>query len=208
MEIARSDLRSGIPDRAKLLRDDTKLSRELEKQITLSDKAYGAPLLSKKRILHISPETQLRDWMLRHTNELGFTYQTTDIAGSDVDLNQDLPSMSLPPDDNCDVVICHRVLEHILDDQSAFMELYRILSPGGFLQISVPQSMHQKSTREWMVPDATHHGHVRHYGRDFVARLEKVGFEVKEDHWLLERSDSELTANRAYPMRMYNAYKR
>ena len=228
-EIARSDLRSGIPDRAKLLRDDPNLAAALERQLAQSDQAYGAAFLSRdwpnasrgsalchyfgahaeqlrgKRILHISPEPELRAWLNHRMHELGFTYRTSNITGDDVDMNQDLTAITAT--ESYDLVICHRVFEHILDDRSAFRELYRIINPGGFLQISVPQSMHQEFTLEWVVPDATHHGHVRHYGRDFARRLEEAGFIVKEERWLLERPAGELIANEAYPLRMYHAYK-
>jgi hypothetical protein len=226
-EIARSDLRSGIPDRALVLRDDDLLRGELESQLKQSDEAYGASLLGHswpdvsrgrtlcyyfehhrdllrdKTILHFSPEPELRAWMLRNRAELSFSYKTSNIAGEDVDMNQDLTAMTV--DEMYDVVICHRVLEHVLDDRKALAELFRIVRPGGFLQISVPQSMHQAQTREWTVPDLTHHGHVRHYGRDFAQRLTVAGFDVEEDQWLLAQSAEQLQSNGAYPLRMYTA---
>ena len=229
-EIARSDLRIGIPDRAVILRDDEMLRADLEKQLALSDQAYGAQLLTQpwpdvsrgrslcyyfqeheellrgKKILHFSPEPELRDWMQHRASELGLVYQTSNIMGDDVDMNQDLTAMTIQT--TYDLVICHRVLEHVLDDRAAFQELYRIVKPGGCLQISVPQSMHQPTTREWIIQDQTHHEHVRHYGRDFSARLTAAGFEVEEEPWLLQRPREELLANGAYPLRMYNARKR
>lgn len=228
-EIARSDLRSGIPDRALGLRDDEVLLNELESQLKQSDEAYGASLLGRswpdvsrgrtlcyyfehhrdllkgKAILHFSPEPELRAWMVKHGRELSFTYKTSNIAGDDVDVNQDLTAMTV--DEVYDVVICHRVLEHVLDDRKALTELFRIVRPGGFMQISVPQSMHQAQTREWRVPDLTHHEHVRHYGRDFAYRLAEAGFDVEVDQWLLMQSAQQLLSNGSYPLRMYKAHK-
>lgn len=229
LEIARSDLRSGIPDRALILRNDKLLKDELATQLALSDQAYGAPLLSRewpdvsrgstlcyyfdnhrdllkdKTILHFSPEPELRDWILNNASALSLDYKTSNIAGNDVDFNQDLTAMTLT--NKFDVVICHRVLEHVMDDSKAFEELYRILKPGGYMQISVPQSMHQAQTREWRVPDLTHHEHVRHYGSDFAKRLTNAGFEVSEDKWLLQQPAEQLLDNGSYPLRMYTARK-
>lgn len=226
-EIARSDLRSGIPDRALVIRDDEVLRNELESQLKQSDEAYGASLLGRswpdvsrgrtlcyyfehhrdmlkgKAILHFSPEPELRAWMVKHGRELSFSYKTSNIAGEDVDMNQDLTAMTV--DEVYDVVICHRVLEHVLDDRKALTELFRIVRPGGFMQISVPQSMHQAQTREWTVPDLTHHEHVRHYGRDFAHRLVEAGFDVEEDQWLLAQPAEQLLSNGSYPLRMYIA---
>ena len=106
-----------------------------------------------------------------------------------------------------DLIICHRVFEHILDDLSAMSELFKAVRPGGMLQVSVPQSMHQARTMEWTVPDLTHHEHVRHYGRDFAKRLAEVGFKVAEDQWLLTQNVLQLKENGSYPLRMYTAAK-
>jgi predicted SAM-dependent methyltransferase len=133
------------------------------------------------------------------------TYETSNIVGEDVDLNQDLTAMTV--ERKYDLIICHRVLEHVMDDGAAFRELYRILVPGGLLQISVPQSMQEAMTKEWVIPDETHHEHVRHYGRDFSMRLEAAGFSVAEELWLLRLPRQELLAHGAYPLRMYHARK-
>ena len=228
-EIARSDLRSGIPDRARILVDDEIHKAELELQLLLSDQAYGAKLLAQewpgisrgqtlchyfnaheelvrgKRILHFSPEPELRGWITERAESLNISYETSNIVGDDVDMNQDITVMTVGK--RYDLIVCHRVLEHVMDDAAAFRELYRILAPGGVLQISVPQSMHQPFTKEWTVPDETHHEHVRQYGRDFSTRLEMAGFSIVEVRWLMERQREELLASGAYPLRMYHAYK-
>lgn len=228
LEIARSDLRSGIPDRAKLLVNDPKFRDELIRQIKASDHAYGANLLAQdwgtpsrgmalcyyfsshshllegKAILHISPEPELEHWI--RSRGVAADYQTSNIAGQDVDMNQNLTCMTLEVD-SYDFVICHRVLEHILDDQCALSELFRIVKPGGTLQISVPQSMHLENASEWVIPDESHHEHIRHYGSDFQRRLEIAGFKVEEVRWLLDQPAEELIENNAFPLRMYHATK-
>ena len=221
-EIACSDLRSGMPDRAFLLKDDPSFEHELESQLRHSDESYGAPLLGYswpdasrgrslcyyfdnhiemlkgKRVLHFSPEPELRSWMINHAEELCFSYRTSDITGTDVDIHQDLTALG--PQEMYDIVIFHRVLEHVLDDRKALDQLFNIVRPGGVLQISAPQSMHQDHTKEWIVPDLTHHQHVRHYGSDFLQRLTDARFDVQEDVWLLAQPPEQLISNGSYPL--------
>ena len=101
---------------------------------------------------------------------------------------------------------CVMILEHVLDDRKALDQLFNIVRPGGVLQISVPQSMHQDHTKEWIVPDLTHHQHVRHYGSDFLQRLTDARFDVQEDVWLLAQPPEQLISNGSYPLRMYKAH--
>jgi len=229
--IAASDLRCGIPDRATILKKNKVLRSELQIQTDQLEKAYGARLISedwanadrglslkyylenhshlltKKRILHFSPERTLEAWLRQNTGTYDFDYITSNISGSDVDKNLDITRINLP-DDSFDLIICHRVLEHVLDDISAMQELYRILKPHGVLNVSVPQAMHKKTTYEWIYPDLTHHDHVRHYGSDFSAKLQKQGFKVNAITWLLKKDRQDLLSRQAYPMRFYNAEKR
>src|SRR6185312_11658560 len=125
----------------------------------------------------------------------------------DVDFVYDLTAIGLP-DSSFDLVICHRVLEHVLDDHAALAELHRVLRRGGLLNVSVPQAVHREKTAEWIIPDASHHGHVRQYGRDLTDRIDKVGFSVELESWLLRRPRPELLSLGAYPMRIYNARKK
>lgn len=228
VEIAKSDFRNGIPDRSKVLLG-TALQSSLEAALVASDAAYGAKLVTGtwpdasrglalkyffqnhehlirgKRIIHFSPEVELHTWIRSIAPEASIQYVTSNIVGSDVDTNQDLTALTLQG--QFDVIICHRVLEHVLDDASAMSELFRVLAPGGVMSVSVPQSMQVAQTCEWDIPDETHHGHVRHYGADFTDRLVKAGFRVTEERWLLDQTEEKLKINQAFPLRMYLAYK-
>lgn len=228
IEIAKSDLINGLPDRAGVLAGGS-LGHELQKQRQLFDIAYGAPLLEEfwgdasrgatlrmffeshlellksKKILHFSPEAELRDWILKNVHKWGSTYETSNVIDEEVDLNLDLTALGVA--DLYDVIICHRVLEHIQDDMGAISEMYKALRPGGLLSISVPQSMHVEKTVEWRVPDSTHHDHVRQYGSDFVHRLTDAGFKVEVAVWALQQSITQYRTYNAFPMRMYLAYK-
>lgn len=226
MAIARSDLADGMPDRAQILLNSPDSRSELVRQTADLEAHYGAPLVTEtwpnaergaallyylenhpelvrgKDVLHIAPEPEPRAWLAQLAN----SYRTMDGIPGNVDFIHDITAIALPSA-SFDVVLCHRVLEHVLDDRAALAELRRILRPGALLNLSVPQALHRERTAEWIVPDASHHGHLRHYGRDLTDRIAAAGFSVELEPWLLGRSREELLARHAYPMRMYNAYR-
>ena len=159
-------------------------------------------LVSGKDVLHCAPEAEARDWLTR----MAGTYRTLDATPGNVDFVRDLTDTGLP-NASFDLVMCHRVLEHVLDDIGAMREVYRLLRRGGVLNLSVPQAAHRAQTAEWCVPDESHHGHVRQYGQDLFARLADTGFSVEVEPWLLTRPRADLLAHSAFPMRMVNARK-
>jgi hypothetical protein len=162
--------------------------------------------LRGKKILHFSPEKTLKEFFLFERSNLNLDYKTSDIFEGKEDLVQDITQIKAS-DDSFDLIICHRVLEHILDDKSAIKEMYRVLKPKGELNVSVPQSMNRLETEEWVIPDKSHSGHVRQYGRDFKNRLAEAGFKVKNEHFLLDKSAEEHLRNQTYPMRFYTCTK-
>ena len=95
------------------------------------------------------------------------------------------------PDGSFDVIICCHVLEHILDDQRAMVEICRILEPSnGWAILQVPvQSGLEKSIEDPSVTDPSERerifgqsDHVRIYSEsDYVSRLESAGFNVRID---------------------------
>jgi Methyltransferase domain len=222
--IAISDMADGVPDRAKMLLNDPQFKSDLARQIDELEGAYGAKIVSEKypnasrgaslilyfqahekliagkRVLHIAPEPELSRWLSGRCN-----YTTLDgLRADDVDVTADVTEMPFTAE-SFDLIICHRVLEHVLNDRKAFDEFFRILRPGGILNISVPQSVHIETTNEWVYPDKSHHGHVRQYGADLSKRMERSGFEVEPIDWLLKIPQSELVAASSFPMRLYNA---
>lgn len=42
------------------------------------------------------------------------------------------------PDESCDVVFSHEVLEHVIDDRKSMEEMSRVLRPGGFILLFLP----------------------------------------------------------------------
>lgn len=241
LEIAKSDLRSGIPERATALLNhptESEIASLLRREIDVFEQRYAARAglitsldvwrsipgdvrgqslvayfkaeagsLRGKSVLHIAPESALRQWLEAESPKLGVRYVTLDPFSSQVDLREDLTQLNLG-DETFDVVICHRVLEHILDDAAALREIHRVLKPSGILNFSVPQSVNLDSTNEWIIPDSSHDHHVRQYGNDLDQRLRKAGFaEIKVDRFLLDRTRDQHLAEGTYPLRLYLCVK-
>ncbi|CAN7363375.1 class I SAM-dependent methyltransferase [Bradyrhizobium sp. LjRoot220] len=226
--IARANLADGVADRAQRLKSDPDSVVELVRQTEAYERAYGAKIVTEKwgsapsrgasllyyfenhpslvtgkDVLHIAPEPETRAWLptvCRYVVLDGVPDEASDVAA-------DVTQIPLP-DGSFDTILCHRVLEHILDDIAAMKEFHRILRPGGILNMSVPQAVHRPQTAEWMVFDESHDWHVRQYGADLPDRLESVGFAVRPVLWLCEQAREDLLARNALPMRMYEAAKR
>ena len=215
---------------AKLVDSTDPLYAEAENLIRQHDDAYGVKLnihnyagltrgntvlyylaahpklLKGRHVAHVGPERECRAWITDRIESLECTYTTIDGFQPGMDRYEDLSEM-MAENDSFDTIICHRVLEHVINGAAAHKELYRVLKPGGVLNISVPEVLYLKETSEWVIPDPGFHDHVRAYGRDFSSQLEAVGFRVDRADWLLHRPFEELRAVKAYPMLMYNAYK-
>jgi predicted SAM-dependent methyltransferase len=78
------------------------------------------------------------------------------------------------PDESYDWIISNQVLEHIADDSLAVKELLRILTPQGVIHINIPNPAYNLETRDWGYPDPKIYDHYRHYGSDFLLRMEPV----------------------------------
>ena len=83
-----------------------------------------------------------------------------------------------------DVVMCNHVLEHVPDDARAMRELRRVLRPGGWAMLLVPDVREPHTAESPEVTDPEQRtlfygqsDHVRRYGWDYVERLRKAGFD-------------------------------
>ncbi|WP_312330333.1 class I SAM-dependent methyltransferase [Sphingobacterium sp.] len=91
-------------------------------------------------------------------------------------------------DQSFDVIICNHVLEHIEDEKSAILEIYRLLKSGGMaiLQVPIAQSLSNTLQLENIKEPndrLAFYGqidHVRLYGMDYPDRLEKHGLKVSQ----------------------------
>jgi 2-polyprenyl-3-methyl-5-hydroxy-6-metoxy-1,4-benzoquinol methylase len=77
--------------------------------------------------------------------------------------------------DPFDTVVCLNVLEHISDDGFALAQMHAVLRRGGHLALLVPAHRFLYGEFDRAV------GHFRRYQkRELIARLEQIGFELRE----------------------------
>jgi predicted SAM-dependent methyltransferase len=134
-------------------------------------------------VLHIAPEQCFHGKFKVQKN---LNYVTGDLVSPLADLHFDLHS--IPLDDNSfDVVFCNHVLEHVDDALQCMRELHRVLRPGGWGIMQVPQDFDRDITYEdtsiTSPEDREKHfwqkDHVRLFGNDYPQWLEKAGFNVE-----------------------------
>lgn len=139
---------------------------------------------NKFEVLHIAPEQCFYSLFKKQKN---LNYLTGDLVSPLADLHFDLHEIPLE-NNKFDVVFCNHVLEHVNDAKKCMSELYRVLKPGGFGIMQVPQDRSRIETYEdWTIttPEEREkhfwqYDHVRLFGLDYPKWLESVGFKVKE----------------------------
>jgi len=140
----------------------------------------GGWKLDGQRVLHFAPER----YMLRlmRGNPL---YVSADLRQPDAEHRMDATKIPFP-DASFDVLIAHHLLEHVPNDAQALAEFARVLRPGGFALLAVPQNHAAEHTDEdpavtdrmerfWRFSG---YDHCRLYGRDFPDRVARAGFDV------------------------------
>jgi len=135
-----------------------------------------------KKVLHIAPEQAFYKLFKKQQH---LEYITADLNSPLADIKADITNLPFK-EGEFDVVFCNHVLEHVLDDQKAMQELYRVMKIGGFGIFQVPQDVNSATTYEdTSITDPKerikHFGqydHVRVYGSDYFDKLRAVGFEV------------------------------
>ena len=119
---------------------------------------------------------------------LTFCYRTADLFDQ-ADDRVDIMEMPIYEDDSVDFFVCSHVLEHVVDDQKAMRELYRILKPGrqGILVVPIVLTL-KEIDEDPSVTDPAERwrrfgqdDHVRLYSKDgFLQRVSQAGFSVDE----------------------------
>ncbi|MBI5154287.1 class I SAM-dependent methyltransferase [Candidatus Poribacteria bacterium] len=133
-------------------------------------------------ILHFAPEDALEGFMRKLAAK---RYVSADLVSPRAMRREDITALTFGANE-FDFVLCSHVLEHIADDAKAMAELFRVLRPGGEAVILVPLRGDVTfedptvTTDEGRERAFGQRDHVRWFGRDIRARLEKTGFEVSE----------------------------
>ena len=131
---------------------------------------------------------------MKHLN-----YVTTDLNSPLADVKADI--CDLPFKDNeFDMILCNHVLEHIPDDTKAMQELYRVMKPGGYGILQIPQDLSRTKTYEDdTITDKAErakifgqYDHVRIYGLDYFDKLRSVGFKVEEVDYTSNLSEEDV----------------
>ena len=136
------------------------------------------------KVLHIAPEQCFHSLFNKHAN---LDYLTADLESPIADMHFDLHEIPLEGN-RFDVVFCNHVMEHVKDPIRCMKELLRVMKPGGWAIMQVPQDWSREETYE--DPSITspeerekhfwQKDHVRLFGRDYPEWLKRAGFEVKE----------------------------
>ncbi len=136
------------------------------------------------KVLHFAPE---QAFYKRFRKLKNLEYTTTDLNSPLADVKADICNL---PFENAsfNVIFCNHVLEHIPDDTKAMQELYRILKPGGWGILQIPQDLKRATTfeddsitdRKERAKIFGQYDHVRIYGRDYFDKLRSIGFTVEE----------------------------
>lgn len=146
------------------------------------------------RVLHLAPEPILQDIFSGLPN---IFYVSTDLNSTRAMSHMDI--MHIAFDDQIfDIIICSHVLEHVADDRKALEEMLRVLKPGGYVILQIPEKRGlEKSFEDASIvsPEDRQQyfgqsDHVRVYGRDVTERLRSAGFLVEE--WTLPHDQEDI----------------
>lgn len=142
------------------------------------------------KVLHFGPEEVFQKAFRAMPN---LDYISADLDSPLAMVKMDITDI-LYEDNSFDVILCIHVLEHVIDDQKAIRELFRVLKPCGWAILQSPSGLKYDKTFE--DPDIVspedrerfygQKDHVRIYGCDYKDRIEKPGFVVKVDSYVRE----------------------
>jgi SAM-dependent methyltransferase len=138
------------------------------------------PLLERRtRLLDIAPKPCLTNFCRSLRN---VSYVSSDLETSGAMVFSDLTRMGMASA-SFDIIVCMHVIEHILDDHAAFVEIGRLLKPGGAGLVMVPIDRDVTFEDPDARPDEYErlygqHDHVRRCGMDTADRMRTAGLNV------------------------------
>tara|TARA_Y200000002_G_scaffold56298_1_gene41681 strand:+ start:184 stop:948 length:765 start_codon:yes stop_codon:yes gene_type:complete len=151
---------------------------------------------AKLKVLHFAPESALMNQFKKLKN---LSYDTIDLNSPIADIKADICDLPFL-DNSYDFILCNHVLEHIIDDNKAMSELYRVLKKNGIGIFQVPIDYNRDDTFEDFLVTSKkernklfgQYDHVRIYGLDFFDRLQKVGFSVERCEYTSKLSKEDI----------------
>ena len=151
---------------------------------------------AKLKVLHFAPESALMNKFKKLKN---LSYDTIDLNSPIADIKADICDLPFL-DNSYDFIFCNHVLEHIIDDNKAMKELYRVLKKNGIGIFQVPMDYNRDTTFEdFSVTNKKErnklfgqYDHVRIYGLDFFDRLQKAGFSVERCEYTSKLSKEDI----------------
>ena len=151
---------------------------------------------AKLKVLHFAPESALMNQFKKLKN---LSYDTIDLNSPIADIKADICDLPFL-DNSYDFILCNHVLEHIVDDNKAIRELYRVLKKNGLGIFQVPIDYNRDTTFEdFSVTNKKErnklfgqYDHVRIYGLDFFDRLQKAGFSVERCEYTSKLSKEDI----------------
>ena len=151
---------------------------------------------AKLKVLHFAPESALMNQFKKLKN---LSYDTIDLNSPIADIKADICDLPFL-DNSYDFILCNHVLEHIVDDNKAIRELYRVLKKNGIGIFQVPIDYNRDTTFEdFSVTNKKErnklfgqYDHVRIYVLDFFDRLQKAGFSVERCEYTSKLSKEDI----------------
>jgi SAM-dependent methyltransferase len=147
------------------------------------DEIHLDALAGGRKVLHFAPEALIGNLVAKRAA----SYQQADLFRESVDLKLDMCNMEAVETGTIDLLIACDVLEHVPDDNQAMEEVHRVLSPGGWAVLTVPQRDGLETTYEDPIITSEQgrleafgqEDHLRIYGSNFSQVLEQHGFRVR-----------------------------
>ncbi|MEC5396599.1 class I SAM-dependent methyltransferase [Uliginosibacterium sp. H1] len=100
-------------------------------------------------------------------------------AGVDAEFVRCSSSRILLPDDSVDVLFCHQTFHHLIDQDAAIREFFRVLKPGGMLLFAESTKRYIHS---WMIRLLFRHPmEVQKTAEEYLAMVRQAGFDVPDE---------------------------